>query len=1054
MKRFLLGLVLVFLTINTLSAQRDTEHWFAPVAASSSVMSAFNQGLYFSTDSVDPFDVNIYTNDTSGNSVVIGTVTIKKGDPKVFNFSTPTPPVPGVTMGTIMVTTAAADKFTKVNKGIYTHASKPYFVNYRFGVSSHGEILTSKGKAGIGKLFRAVVAPVTYLSAGSLLNFTTGIMATENNTTVTVSGYNPTVQFSNGVTGAASPTLTINLNKGQSYIIEGAGTVAGNPTGFIGAKIEADKPVSVTNGNFNGQFAVLAPNNSFDGSDIIMDQSVPVDRLGNEFVLVKGNGDISEGMEDALIVATEDNTEVYVNNETTPVFTLNAGQGKRVCSPDNLVFTNKYIDQGSGHYNMRVKTSKNVYVYQLLAGISNSNATVGFNYVPPLNCFLPRKIDEIAMVNILPPTTNTVKLNILTEAGAAVTVNGLPLPANQGPYPVSGTTAWVSYSVPNASGNITVQSTKAVTAGIAGGSGAVGYGGYFAGFSSIPVIAKKSGECVPGIVLEVDDSYEGYQWSLNNVIIPGATQNTYTPTQAGNYTVKVSMGTCPPITTPVYKVFACLRNTTAALNACATKVIAPAFSFTTSQIPVPSTVAILTYPTHGTATVNASTGQITYIPNPGYVGPDTIVYQFCGNAPEFIDCEHVTLNLTVVPFILTDRTIKACQYNGKGFFDLTTANVTDYTPVVKKFYPTLADLNASSNEITNPTNYFSSEGSVYVKVTTSEGCVGNAKITLAFLPAPIVNEATMSECFLETDETRAVFNLTTANVSSETPITKKYYPTFTDASNNTNEILNADTYISGNTTVYVRVFNSNQCYAIAKLNLKVIPPKRSAVLTDKMICIDGRTNLDAGPGYTSYEWNTGATTQILEGATVGEYWVILEDNGCFVKQMVSVKKAPDPVISEIEISNNTVTVQVTGGKAPYQYAVDAPTNWQDSNVFTGLTRGQHTFYVKDSYNCTPVSVEVTVPNLINAITPNGDNKNDFIDYSELAYKENLSFVIYDRYGNKIFTGDKFNNYKWDGKHYDKKLVTGTYWYHINWNEPNKDKTPIKYTGWILVKNIN
>ena len=111
-------------------------------------------------------------------------------------------------------------------------------------------------------------------------------------------------------------------------------------------------------------------------------------------------------------------------------------------------------------------------------------------------------------------------------------------------------------------------------------------------------------------------------------------------------------------------------------------------------------------------------------------------------------------------------------------------------------------------------------------------------------------------------------------------------------------------------------------------------------------------------------------------------------------------------------------------------------------------------YKRQAYNCTPIFVEVTVPNLLNAITPNGDNKNDFIDYSELAYKENLSFVIYDRYGNKIFTGDKFNNYKWDGKHFDKKILTGTYWYHINWNEPNKEKTPIKYSGWILVKNID
>lgn len=1050
MKRFLLSLVLLFLTGNVLFAQRDTEHWFAPVAASTSVYFSFSQGLYFSTDSITPFDVTIYSNDNSGNQVIIGTVTgLQKGAPQVFNFTTAGT---GVDLVRRMVTNLSADKFTPVNKGIYTKADKPYFVNYRFSVSSHGEILTSKGKAGIGKLFRAVVSPVTNPNGGGLLNFTTGIMATENNTTVTVSGYSG-VTFSGGPSPTPS-TLTFTLQKGQSYIIEGTGT-PGNTAGFIGAKIESDKPVSVTNGNFNGQFAILPPNTtSYDGSDIIMDQSIPVDRLGNEFVLVKGNGDISEGMEDALIVATEDNTEVYVNNETAPLFTLNAGQWKRVNSPDNLTFTSKYINQGNDHYNMRIRATKNVYVYQLLAGINDSNATEGFNYVPPLNCFLPRKIDEIAMVNILPPTSNTVKLNILTEASAVVTVNGAALPATQGPYPVSGTTAWVSYSVPNATGNVTITSTNAVTAGIAGGSGAVGYGGYFAGFSSIPVIAKKTGECVPGIVLEVDDSYEGYQWFLNGNAIAGATQNTYTPTQAGNYTVKVSMGTCAPITTPIYKVYSCIRNTTANLSSCATKVISPAFSFSTTQTPVPGTVTILTYPTHGTATLNAATGQITYIPTTGYVGPDTIVYQFCGNGTEFIDCEKVTLNLNVVPFILTDATIKGCQYNGKAFFDLTTANVTLLTNVVKKFYLTMNDLNASVNEISSPTNYLSSQGTVYVKVTTDEGCVGSAKITLAFNPSPVVNEASLSECFLTADETKAKFDLTIANVSSENPITKKYYPTFVDASNNTNEILVADNYISGNGAVYIRVFNSFQCYAIAKVNLSVIPPKRSAVLTDKTICINDRVNLDAGPGYQSYEWSTGATTQVLSGATVGDYWVLLEDNGCFVKQLVSVKKAQDPVIKELEISNNTVTVHVSGGKSPYRYAVDGTANWQDSNVFTGLSRGQHVFYVKDAYNCEPVSVEITVPNLLNAITPNGDNKNDAIDYSELAYKDNLSFVIYDRYGNKIFTGNTFNNYKWDGKHYEKKLPTGTYWYHINWNEPNKEKTPVKYTGWILVKNIN
>ncbi|SIP99428.1 gliding motility-associated C-terminal domain-containing protein [Chryseobacterium sp. RU37D] len=1043
MKRFLLSLILVFLTINTLFAQRDTEHWFAPMMNRTGLSGGTNsQSIYFSTDSTTPFEVTIYN-----NNAPIGTVTISKGDPKVFVV-----PVENI------ITTSQADLFTPITKGLYTKGQKPYYANLRFSIPSHGEILTSKGKAGIGKKFYAAAAPITDVGGGSIYNFMAGILATEDNTVITVSGYSAGVIFSNGTTGATTPSMSFTLNKGQSYIIEGRGNQSGNSSGFIGAKIESDKPISLTNGNFNGQFSWGSVGGN---SDIIMDQSVPVDRLGSEFVLVKGNGNVTAQMEDALIIATENNTEIQINGGPV-VATLNEGQFYRVNGPNNATPANNvnYIDQGNGHYNMYIKTSKNVYVYQLLAGIATSIATLGYNYIPPLNCFLPRKIEEIAFINDLNGNPSPdIKLNILTEAGATVTysTNGGPATTPttaQGPYPVTGTTAWVSYSIPGLAGNVTVNSTKAVTAGIAGGSGAVGYGGYFAGFSSIPVIAKQSGDCVPGIVLEVDDSFETYQWYLNGVAISGATQAVYTPTQAGNYTVKVTMGTCPPVTTPIYKVFSCVKNTTASLNACATKVITPTFSFNTSQTPVASTVAILTYPTHGTATLNPSTGQITYIPNPGYLGADQIVYQFCGNASEFIDCEHVTLNLNVVPFVLNDATIKTCQYDGKGFFDLTTAVVTSYNPVVKNFYPTLADLNAGTNMINNPTNYLSAAGVVYVKVTTNEGCVGNAKIILEFLPTPVVNEATLSECFLEMDETKASFDLTIAVFSSEAPITKKYYPTFVDASNGTNEILNANAYISGNGTAYVRVYNSNGCYAIAKVNLKVIPPKRSSVLVDKTICIDARTSLDAGPGYASYEWNTGATTQSIQNISVGDYWVILEDSGCFVKQFVKVKKAEDPVIKEIEISNNTVTVHVTGGKAPYQYAADTPTNWQDSNVFTGLSRGQHIFYVKDAYNCTPISVEVTVPNLINAITPNGDNKNDVIDYSELAYKDNLSFTIYDRYGNKIFTGDKFNNYKWDGRHFDKKLITGTYWYHINWNEPNKDKTPIKYTGWILVKNID
>lgn len=164
--------------------------------------------------------------------------------------------------------------------GVYTKGDRPYFVSLRAAVSSHGEIITSKGKAGIGTKFYAAATPIT--TTGSQYNFTTGIMATEDNTTVTISGYDPNVQFAN-IPTPTPLTLTVTLNKGQSYILTGNGGVVANREGFIGAKIEATKPISVTNGNSNGFYAT----GSNDGSDLIMDQSVPTDRLGNEFAMVK-----------------------------------------------------------------------------------------------------------------------------------------------------------------------------------------------------------------------------------------------------------------------------------------------------------------------------------------------------------------------------------------------------------------------------------------------------------------------------------------------------------------------------------------------------------------------------------------------------------------------------------------------------------------------------------------------------------------------------------------------------------------------------------------------
>ena len=414
-----------------------------------------------------------------------------------------------------------------------------------------------------------------------------------------------------------------------------------------------------------------------------------------------------------------------------------------------------------------------------------------------------------------------------------------------------------------------------------------------------------------------------------------------------------------------------------------------------------------------------------------------------------------TINFIQGAIVVNNATLTSCSNNNSGvaLYNLTTAPVfTDPLGTSTfQYYPSLADMNAGTNLITNPTAYTSAQGDVYVKVTTAQNCTGSSKITLAFFPPIVQTPVTLISCFIEGSPTTALFDLTSANVSTTAGTTKQYYLSNQDAVNQTNPISTPAAYITTNSEVFVRVTSANGCWNIVKITLQVTPPVYSLTLKDKIICVEDTTTLDAGSGFTAYLWSTGETTQTITNVSVGSYFVDLTTNNCVTRQLVKVLASPTPVVTNIEISNNTATITVNGGVPAYQFSLDG-TTFQDSNVFTDLPRGQNTIYVKDSYDCEPLIIDITVPNLVNAITPNGDGVNDFVDYSALGNKELLTYSVFDRYGNKIHVANKDNNFRWEGTvNGGKKLSTGTYWYTITWVEPTS-KIVVNYSGWIIVKN--
>ncbi|UPQ74872.1 T9SS type B sorting domain-containing protein [Chryseobacterium nepalense] len=412
-----------------------------------------------------------------------------------------------------------------------------------------------------------------------------------------------------------------------------------------------------------------------------------------------------------------------------------------------------------------------------------------------------------------------------------------------------------------------------------------------------------------------------------------------------------------------------------------------------------------------------------------------------------------TIVLTPSPFAANDVTLTGCNNNNAGgaVFDLTSATLSSVPGSTAVFYNTMYDLNNHINPITNSSAFLSPAATIYAQVTTPQGCTDVAQITLALFPVVEVQEATLRACAIESNPSTGLFNLTTAPVTTQNGVVKQYYPSLTDAQNGTNSILTFNSYISPNGVIYIKVINGNGCYAIAKVNLIVIPQVFSNTLEDKIICMEDTTTLDAGPGFTAYEWSTGATTQTISNVGVGTYWVKLKTGDCEATQTVKVYASDQPVISSVDISNTTVTIYVNGGTAPYQYSTDG-IKWQDSNEFNNIPRGDNHIFVKDAYDCNPIDINIVVPNIINVITPNGDGINDAIDYSALSGKQNLIFNVYDRYGAKIHQADKSNQYRWDGTAAGRKVPTGSYWYSVSWNENDKKNTPIKYSGWILVKN--
>ncbi|WP_027377995.1 T9SS type B sorting domain-containing protein [Kaistella palustris] len=255
-------------------------------------------------------------------------------------------------------------------------------------------------------------------------------------------------------------------------------------------------------------------------------------------------------------------------------------------------------------------------------------------------------------------------------------------------------------------------------------------------------------------------------------------------------------------------------------------------------------------------------------------------------------------------------------------------------------------------------------------------------------------------------------------------------------------------------TVYIRITLPGFCPSDAEIHLKVnIPTKSSTLLEKYFICFNDTLTIDAGPENDSVTWSDGKTGRFADFTQPGNYSVTLQNgvNGCPYTHSFSISDENQPKIQVINQTNTSIEVVAEGGTKPYWYYFNGVK--QRSPILQNPTEDSYQIQVQSDTGCFGPPKTVYFIKITNAFTPNGDGKNDVWKIDNLDKMQQVSLLITDRYGRKVFEAANPAKAEWDGKTNGRELPTSSYWYVVSWFDPVTQKSEQRQ-GWILLKNRN
>jgi uncharacterized protein (TIGR03382 family) len=468
-------LLLVFAVVlmpSVASAQLDTRHWVPPLWSPDSSSSAVGEHFVLvSTPEVSPVDFEL--TDGAGNTY---SGTVAKGAPVSVRVGYLSGSFIADTTGewsgnhTAHVRIGTGSLNTVNTDGLSLQADRPVYMTVRQRSTYQGDSLTAKGRKALGTDFRAVLGIDTQGTAAYRGRFIS-VMAATDDTTITFDEFSPGIlmfgQPDADGDGTTDP-ITVTLQANESYIIgihDPVYTGTASVDQLSGTRVHSDKPIAMAAGYWLGGPSATG------GQDIGIDELVPVGLAGTDYIFVKGNGSSSNGNETLTVVATQDNTEVFLNgSDSRHAILYNAGDFTYV----NNEYSVATVD-GLSHGNLSLHSTKPVLVAQSMGG-SDSYATPGVSFVPPVGVDAAYFVEDIPSVEQL----GVSALGIIARAGATLNINGVPTTAT--PKTVPGAQDWVTYRLTGYTGIVSVDSNSAVAVSLVNEAGPRGASGYYSGF--------------------------------------------------------------------------------------------------------------------------------------------------------------------------------------------------------------------------------------------------------------------------------------------------------------------------------------------------------------------------------------------------------------------------------------------------------------------------------------------------------------------------------------------------------------------------------------------